>query len=228
MKKLLAMLIVVGLAGIAYADPVMSFDLVPTEGQSGHGFSETDPLLPSEWVELDVVYNSAGATLFSSGMLYIELVGPGEWCGDNAGTYDPPGLPIEDVWTYHETFDPDYYYMGMFYLPGFVSMTKVDSQHIEIGGNQNSQASSIGVAPGSVIFDHLNVHCTGPGPIEVILTPATSTGNPVGTPQWWDGTVGHEDIEALGSSIMIYNDIPEPMTMALLGLGGLGLLRRRR
>ena len=97
MKKLVCVSLVLGLASIANAEPVMQFDLVPTPGQTGHGFSPEDPLSPSEWVDLDVVYNSANC-LYSSGMLYISIEGNGEFCGDQ----DP--FPIEDHWTVHVNF----------------------------------------------------------------------------------------------------------------------------
>jgi hypothetical protein len=221
MKKLLAMLLVLGLASLANATPIMSFDLVPTPGSSGHGFSPDDPLLPSEWVELDVVYNSNNA-LYSSGMLYISIEGNGEWCGDDADTFLPPGVPIEDAWTVHPNFTANAA------IPGGNSMTKVDAQHIEIGG-ATAPYTFVQVNPGETIFDHLNIHCTGEGEIIVTLRPATSTANPIGTPQYWeaDGSATVEDLEALGSSITIYQ-VPEPMTMALLGIGGLALIRRRR
>jgi hypothetical protein len=217
MKKLLAMLLVLGLAN--FANATMMFDLVPTPGQSGHGFSPDDALLPSEWVEIDVVYNSANP-LYSSGMLYISIEGEGEWCGDDADTFLPPGVPIEQAWTLHPNFT------DAAAIPGFNSMTKVDSKNIEIGGN-TAPYTFVQVNPGETIFDHLNIHCTGPGEIVVTLIPATSTANPVGTPIFWDGQTQVEDLEAAGSSITIYQ-VPEPMTIGLLGLGGLGLIRRRR
>ena len=223
MKMLLVLFLVLGMAG--FVQGAMSFDIVPTPPATGHGFDPADPLMPSEWVEIDVVYNGT-SNLFSSGMLYLTITGDGEWCGPDAEMYDPPGMPIEQAWTVIDRFTPEYMWMDVMSLPGFNSMTKIDSKNIEIGGNTNANTYAA-VLPGETIFDHLNIHCTGPEDVVVTLTPATSTANPVGTPTYWDGDMMVEDLEALGSSITIYQ-VPEPMTVSLLALGSLGLLRRRR
>lgn len=223
MKKILAMLLVLGLAN--FANATMSFDLVPTSPGGGHGFDPMDPLLPSEWVELDVVY-SGDVPLWSSGDLTLTINGPGEWCGDDADIYDPPGMPIEQSWTVIDKFTPEYMYMGVIPFPGFNSMTKVDSRTLVIGGATDIN-SLLGIVAGDILFDHLNIHCTGEGEVVVTLTPSISSAGAVGTPTWWDGDLLTEDLQAVGSSISIYQ-VPEPMTMALLGLGGLALIRRRR
>jgi hypothetical protein len=223
MKKLLAMLLVLGLANFANAG--MVFDLVPTAGQSGHGFSEQDPLMPSEWVELDIVY-SGDVPLWSTGDLTVTIQGPGEWCGPDADTYDPPGAPIEQAWTVLDKFTPEFMYLGVLNMPGVNSMNVLDPRTIVVGG-ATDLSNAIAIQSGDILFDHLNIHCTGDGEVIVTITPSISSAGDIGIPTYWDGDLFVEDMNAIGGSISIYQT-PEPMTIGLLGLGGLGLLRRRR
>jgi hypothetical protein len=66
--------------------------------------------------------------------------------------------------------------------------------------------------PDGVYFDEILFHCEGNGQCTVGLYDISTT---------WDIQDG------LFDSIKI-NQVPEPMTLSLLGLGGLALLRRRR
>jgi len=79
-----------------------------------------------------------------------------------------------------------------------------------------------GVTFGSVdgkLVDHILLHCDGYGDVIVNLTSAGS--NHILTPE--DRLLTAAD---LGS--IVIHQIPEPMTITLLGLGGLALLRRRK
>ena len=61
------------------------------------------------------------------------------------------------------------------------------------------------------------------GAATITVTPNNSP-NAFGNTLWYDGSMSHVDLEATGGEIQI----PEPMTIALLGLGGLFLMRRRK
>ena len=67
------------------------------------------------------------------------------------------------------------------------------------------------VPAGGVLVDGILFHCEGEG--DTVVTLQEVTGG------WGLGEI---------YDTVVIHQIPEPMTMALLGLGGLGLLRRRR
>ncbi len=73
-----------------------------------------------------------------------------------------------------------------------------------------------GPQPG-IQLDHLLLHCDGEGDVIVFLSDGTQ-----------GGTVDLGFATPEFGQIIVHQTIPEPMTLGLLGLGGLGLIRRRR
>jgi hypothetical protein len=84
-------------------------------------------------------------------------------------------------------------------------------------------ANDIGTVPAGIVLDHFLLHCDDAGDviIRLVENPNTAAGATLQT----DGSDLYELLA--GPGIMIHQ-IPEPMTLTLLGLGGLFLARRKR
>jgi hypothetical protein len=199
MKKVLVLLLVLGLCNSAFA--VLAIQPVSS------GTTDTEI-----WVE-------------ESEIFYIDLI----WLNDVLG---PPGeLSSADISIHIEgpasvvdietlTFNPDYIpaagvFNGSFVVPDGVGLSVT--------------SWSAGADPGEVIIDHIGFHCDGLG--EVMIW-AMVEGQPLTGGAYVDwGYVLDPDQGGPGTDLgygLIVHQIPEPMTVALLGLGGLFLTRRKR
>jgi hypothetical protein len=196
MKKLLVLMLVLGLAGVAQA--VGSLDLVISS--RGPGPDSTEPIDPvheitimeSEWINMDIIYIPGTPVLFQCSVT-ITASGP--------GTLDISSLTFpEGAWDFNYE----------------------DIRVVTEGKVYNIQESfgqtGTGVADG-IAIDHILLHCDSPEG-DVIVTIV----------DWVPAGAGSLDyggpVDVIGT--VIVHQVPEPMTVALLGLGGLFLLRRRK
>jgi hypothetical protein len=225
MKKVLALMLVLGMASMASATvmSVVTYDVGQSEGRTG---TSTDPLMPSDVLGLKIIlefnpYDPVGGTWpsydgynLSSFDLDLEVSGPATldtaWVATMTGTVrsisSHSGLGVFD-WS-HDVVDN-----AIEQMSGLAPAAGLPS---EDGGID-------------IVWD-IMLHCDGYGEVTVDLTlhglseysPLSNAGNgPYPDPPGWLAMVEGD----LGD--LVVHQVPEPMTIALLGLGGLFLRRRR-
>jgi len=232
MKKLLALLLVLGMASMTQAAFVLSV--------GGQPAPDSIDLLPSEVVELDI-HLLADDMLFNGGDLAIQLSnaqGSLNYSGVSfpAATMRTKGVPV-GVFPLKDN-------MG-FAGPYAVVAGLSGPQNLVVSGGDlalNAKNNSVlegpwgggyipAVAANSypILMQGLMFHCEEPTDVTISLLAA---GQGI-TRLEYDvdkNVIGQTTIYAPGTVLdtIIVHQIPEPMTMSLLGLGGLALLRRRR
>ena len=228
MKKLLVLMLVLGLATAASATVI---DVVPVDiGQSGGRTGGVDdPLEESDVIGLKIVLNSnpyPGTSypsydgyILSSMDLDLHISGPGSL---DAGTYGKQG----PNWQANPGLSP----FGVVDADGDISngLDQISGVALTPVGPDLAGAVPEGV---DLMWDLL-LHCDGIGDVVIDLTlnglteyavwsNGTGTG-PSEIPQSvWEAATEND----LGD--LVIHQIPEPMTVALLGLGGLFLRRRK-
>ena len=232
MKKLLAFVLVLGLASVASAAVTGQVGFRPVfSDPTGPGTDPSQPLEESDIIYIDIMMysNQEYLGINSTGSIYLDLdlVGGAEFVGNQDYTYYP------DFDYRAPTGPPDF-------LPewtGWNQMNLIENPagglpRLEIGGGLPAGTIDWVITEAGaelMVFDHIGIHCLGQGDVELIVsseTVASALGLPVIASADTSYMLDVDD-GALGGSLTIYQ-VPEPMTMTLLGLGGLALLRRRR
>ncbi len=177
MKKFLALVLVLALASMAHAGPVLTIRVGGVDVGSDY------TIQPSDNITIGVYSDGIGGTngKYSGAMVinpYASDTGAGSWVASSEAMYSPPLV-----------------------LSTGASVSISGPTLLFIATN-TVIADSVGAGIG---FDAL-FHCDGEGDVTIVI---------------FDDVFGPVDT-------LTIHQIPEPMTVALLGLGGLFLRRRKK
>ena len=216
MKRLLVLMLVLGISSVASAVDVVDIvissvsepgDILDPFAAVTNPIDPTDniTIAPSQWVNLDIIYtdDGSGIGLIS---LAVDIIVTG-----------PATLHMGEV-------GAAYYNTLLTFPPGAwdLGITPAPISFIEAAGTDLAMSNGLmGVVGVPVIaLDHILLHCEAEGLVTVTVVnnaDASSGGT-------FNMAMG---MPAYGPGVTI-TQVPEPMTLALLGLGGLFLVRRRK
>ncbi|MHC4482055.1 MAG: PEP-CTERM sorting domain-containing protein [Planctomycetota bacterium] len=228
MKKLLVLLLVLGLSGVASAVPSALQLIAPAPGAPG---SSTAPLGVGQPLRVYIETDSSGLGGLA---VTISLTGNGQITGGTmaaeAGDF---GVQVTDWGPGPGIFTNGGWQSGLSFNAVVTAGTQVE---LGLGQFQSTVWGPTTLPPEVFPFmpgdlggggataltpiAYLDVECFGPGDLTLTMVDGSRYGT---NTKMDDGTI----VTDFGSAITIYQ-IPEPMTIALLGLGSLVLLRRRR
>ena len=198
MKKFIVLLLVLGLATYAQAGLIFTVDGEPQLPEIGLPGDAWYPILPSDIIELDLELDAV-QTIKGYNIAYVLSNPQAEFIWDGASRPEYPGLT-------------DIEFPAVFEMAS--KMTVSEPQNVTITGSQLFGAALQGPL---VIMRELYIHCLQD--TDVILEIVALTGTVINGENIPDGTVLHT---------LTIHQIPEPMTIGLLGLGSLFALRRKK
>jgi hypothetical protein len=216
MKKLLILTLVLGLSGASFGTTLYMVE--PEPGAPG---SEQNPLEPSDYL---TIYIRGMDGDMDSLIMHMSVSGPavitaaaGAADQGTGTTYRNGGYDLmAGMGFWMQGFQAD-----LSFAPAFAG----DGKTAAVGLSQFGGRAWSTHANGTTPMAYFVIHCEGEG--EVVLTIGEGEAGlaTFGSSQVYPNPPG--GAPSYGGPITIYQ-IPEPMTVMLLGLGGLFLLRRRK
>jgi hypothetical protein len=203
MKKLLVLFLVFGMASMANASLVELW--IVSRGPAPDQTVPIDPtkeitIEPSEWIDIDLIYTADDAFSYPLDNLSVQITAVGAATLDMTALTNT-GLP---VWSQDPIFSP-----------GVTENVPGKDYYLQYSVGMDGT----GMMNDGAAIDHILLHCDEyPGDVTVAMVDYVFAGA---------GTVDWSMLPMRFGDPLIVHQIPEPMTVVLLGLGGL-LLRRRR
>jgi len=188
------------LASSAFADPVVNMDLL-SGGQSEITVNVSDIF----YVDIEAQSLGAATHLISTGEFTIMIDGPASFEAQQEFTLGDWGFDGAAVTLTYELVDPQTLVLNAAYV-GTMDMFMLP-------------------LPG-IALDHIAIHCDGLGDVYIVAGVDRTGGSLYGPVVWYGGGQAGTDLEATTGQLIVHQ-IPEPMTVLLLGLGGLFLRRRK-
>ena len=227
MKKLLILMLVLGIASAANAVVVDPFYLTIDIEEAASEIT----LLPSDYITLDIslrgdgTYEETGSLEFAGGDIAVSLSNAQGALDYSCITFI--GAPLTRDW-YRGVWDP---YAAGWEAPWGVITAVSNAQYVLMSGG-NIYQNTMGPYQ---LMDDLVFHCEESTDVIIDLVAAsdliyytyTYTDVGAGLEPVVDSSVVIATSGTILDSIYVHQ-IPEPMTIALLGMGSLFLLRRRK
>ncbi|MHC4483544.1 MAG: PEP-CTERM sorting domain-containing protein [Planctomycetota bacterium] len=220
MKKLLVLLLVLGLSGVASAVPCALQLIAPAPGAPG---SSAHPLAAFETLRVYIETDSSGLGQL---VVTITLTGNGQITGgillSEAASY---GAQVTDsgvvlVWaggwqsglSFNTAITPTTADIGLGHFQSTIWGPTTLPPVVPVNPGDLGGGNAVANTP----IAYFDIECFGPGDLTLTMTgPLTLMDD------------GLTPVTDFGSPITIYQ-VPEPMTIALLALGSLALLKKRR